>query len=485
MRRAPLIAVLALLASCARGQDPTVDGSPTTSSPSPTSTALATTTTTSTTTTATTIATAPAQPATATCPAVPERNQPDPDRPTYQLDLTVDLAANVVTGRETVRFTPDLPTDRLVFRLWPNGPRLSASGARLDVDAVYLGATVPVRTEQPDATTLVVPLDDPLEAGQTIEATVPFRLTLPGPVNDRISRRGDTVRLGTFHPLLAWEPGVGWATDPPTALFAEATASPVADWSVAVSVRSGLQVYATGEQRDGRWESTAVRDVAIAIGRFRVVEGTASAPNPVAVTVAVEGGLPDDPAAYLATATRSLEDFGARFGPYPYDRFTLVLTPDLKGGIEYPSFVHQGPGTDGRTTPHEVGHQWFYSLVGNDQGRDPWLDEGLATWAEARFLGNLGSFTSRSVPADARGHAGESMTFWASRASSYYRGVYVQGAQALAALGSPDLVDCALRQLVARNAYRIADDRDLIDALRVVFPDAEAVLSRYGITSKP
>ena len=50
-----------------------------------------------------------------------------------------------------------------------------------------------------------------------------YTLTLPGPVNDRISRRGDTVRLGTFHPLLAWEPGVGWATHPPTALFAEAT----------------------------------------------------------------------------------------------------------------------------------------------------------------------------------------------------------------------------------------------------------------------
>ena len=34
---------------------------------------------------------------------------------------------------------------------------------------------------------------------------------------------------------------------------------------------------------------------------------------------------------------------------------------------------------------HETAHQWFYSLVGNDQALDPWLDEALATWAQAVF----------------------------------------------------------------------------------------------------
>jgi hypothetical protein len=478
------VIALVLLGSCARGQDPTVpEGASATTTTSSAVTSTSTTTTITTTTLATT--TVAAQPATATCPAVPVRATPDPDRPSYRLDLQVDLAANAVTGRQVVRFTPDVPTDRLVFRLWPNGPRPSGAGARLDVEDVYLGATVPVPTERPDATTLVVPLDDPLAAGETIEATVPFRLTLPGPVNDRISRRGDTVRLGTFHPLLAWEPGVGWATEPATALFAESTTSPVADWSVAITAPDGLTVFASGEQRDGRWIASALREFALSIGRFRVAEGVANAPQPVPVTVAVEGGMRDDPALYLRTVVRSLEDFGTRFGAYPYDRFTLALTPDLRGGIEYPSFVHQGADTNGRTTPHEVGHQWFYALVGNDQGRDPWLDEGLATYAEARFLNNLASLTGRTIPADARGRAGEPMAFWdAGHAASYYRGVYVQGAQAIAALGSPDQVDCALRHHVARHAHRIATNRSTIDALRVVFPDAEAVLAGHGIASR-
>jgi hypothetical protein len=415
---------------------------------------------------------------------VPARRAPAADRPSYVLDLQVDLERNLVEGRETVRFTPDLPTDRLVFRLWPNGPTLSAAGARLDVGGVYLGGTAPVPTERPDATTLVVPLAGGLRAGETIEATVPFTLTLPGPTKDRISRRGDTVRLGTFHPLLAWEPGVGWATEPATSLFAEAATAPVADWSVAVSAPPGLTVLASGEQRDGRWHATAIREFAVALGRFTTVSGTASAPHPVAVTVAVERSLGDDPSAYLSTVTRALADFGSRFGPYPLDRYTLVLTPDLHGGIEYPGFVHQGPGSGGRTTPHELGHQWFYGLVGNDQGRDPWIDEGLASWAEARFLGNLASFVGRDIPAAGRGHAGEPMAFWdAGRGAAYYRGVYVQGVQALAALGPAEQVDCALRQLVARDAYAIATTREVIDVLKAVFPDAPAVLARYGIAS--
>lgn len=475
MRRA-LIA-LVLLAACSRGQDPTV---PSTASSTTTTTTTAAPTTTTTTTTP---PLAPAVPATATCPPIPQRVEPAEDRPSYELDLDVQLDQNAVVGREVVRFTPDLPTDRLVFRLWPNGPRPSAAGARLDVDVVEVGGE-PAAIERPDATTLVVPLADPLDAGETIEASVPFRLTLPGPVSDRISRRGDSVRLGTFHPLLAWEPGVGWAMEPATALFAEATTAPVADWSVSVRVPEGLTVFASGEQRDGRWYGEAMREFALSVGRFRVVEGQAGAPQPVPVTVAVESSMGDDERAYLDTVVRSLTDFGVRFGPYPYPRFTLVLTPDLGGGIEYPSFVHQGPGTNDRTTPHEVGHQWFYSLVGNDQGRDPWLDEGLATWAEARFLGNLSSFVARDIPAAGRGRAGAPMTYWeAGRGSAYYRSVYVQGAQAVAALGDPDRVDCALRLHVARNAHRLATNASFIDAVDDVFPDARATLERFGITS--
>ena len=96
-------------------------------------------------------------------------------------------------------------------------------------------------------------------------------------------------------------------------------------------------------------------------------------------------------------------------GPYPWPAYTLGITAGLRGGVEFPGHVMQGPGTIGRTTSHEVAHQWFYALVGNDQGRDPWIDEALATFAEWCFEGTLDAMRSRAIPVSVRGRAGEPM----------------------------------------------------------------------------
>jgi hypothetical protein len=332
--------------------------------------------------------------------------------------------------------------------------------------------------EIPDPTTLVVPLGRSLAAGREVTASMPWRLELPGPSNDRLAREGDALRLGSFFPILAWEPGVGWATEPPTKGFAEATTSPTADFDVNVAGAGELGVLATGaEVSPGHWRAVAVRDWAMSVGRFRMATESVEG---VQLSVGVDAGVRDDPLHYLRTARRALVDLGRRYGPYPWPTLSLAVTPGLGGGIEYPAHVMLGPGTDDRTTPHELAHQWFYGLVGNDQGRDPWLDEGLASWAEGRYLDEVDRFTRRSIPAAAAGRLGEPMAYWDAHLPSYYRGVYVQGAQALAALGDHDRVDCALRLYVAANAHRIASPDDLLAAATSVFPDARAIFSRFG-----
>lgn len=411
---------------------------------------------------------------------MPERAPPRPDRPRYDLRVDVNPTANAVSGRVVVRFTPDIGTDRLVFRLWPNAPRTARAGARLVTGGVSVGGRpVPTSTQSP---TTLVAHPGALAANRPVDVAVDWQLTLPGPAQDRVSRRGDAIRLGSFFPILAWEPGVGWATEAPTSGFAEASTAPTADFTATVSVPPGFDVLATGTpDAAGRWTAAAVPDFAVSIGRFSTVSATIHVPQPVLVTVGVHAGLTDSPSAYLSRVSRALDDLSRRYGPYPWPSFSVAITPDLDGGIEYPAHVLQGPGTDDGTTAHEVAHMWFYGLVGNDQGRDPWLDEGLATWAEARSEGTLGSYLSRPVPASGRGRAGEPMAFWEGRQDAYYRSVYVQPVHALAALGPPDLVDCALRLYVARMAYRIARPGDVVEALRAVFPDAPAKLAPFGI----
>jgi hypothetical protein len=470
MRRALPLALALALGACTSGDSVPSAGrgtaSTSTTTPAPTTTATL----------------APA--AAPACPTIPARATPDPARPKYTLRAEVNPADGTVAGQLRVLFTPDIDTDRLVFRLWPNGPRSAPAESKLQTGQVTVAGR-PASSTLDDPTTLSVRTASTFRAGQTVDVSLPWDLRVPGAANDRISRNGDSMRLGSFFPILPWEPGVGWATEPPAGGFAEASTAPTADFDLTVVLPEGFDVVASGvpdPARPGRFTATAMRDVAMSIGRFETVTTVANAPQAVRVTVAVQRGLVDNDGAraYLRTAVAALEDFGRRFGPYPWPTFTLAITPQLGGGIEYPGHVMQGNNTLG-VTSHEVGHQWFYGLVGNDQGRDPWLDEGLASWAEARVEDRLGVFKARIIPPIAKNKVGEPMTFWADKSQVYSAGVYTQGAQALAALGDPELVDCALRVYVAQNAYRIARQADLVKAAGTVFPDAAATLAAYGV----
>ena len=428
--------------------------------------------------------TAMARATTAACPVIPNRAAPEPVRPKYTLRADVRPDDGTVDGQLRVIFTPDIDTDRLVFRLWPNGPRSAPAEAKLETGQVTIAGR-PVASALDEATTLVVRSDGVFRAGRAVDVSLPWRLQVPGAANDRISRNGDSMRLGSFFPILPWEPGVGWATDAPVGGFAEASTAPTADFDLTVVVPEGFDVLASGTpdpSRPGRFTASAMRDVAMSVGRFDTVSAVAMAPQPVQVTVGMHRGTVDSGgvSTYLDRIVASLEDFGRRFGAYPWTTFTFAITPELGGGIEYPAHVMQGPNTLG-VTSHEVGHQWFYGLIGNNQGRDPWLDEGLASWAEARFENRLERFKARVIPPAAKNKVGEPMTFWADKRQNYTDGVYVQGAQALAALGEPDLVDCALRVFVAVNAHRIARQSDLVAAAAAVFPNVAPTLTAFGV----
>jgi hypothetical protein len=133
------------------------------------------------------------------------------------------------------------------------------------------------------------------------------------------------------------------------------------------------------------------------------------------------------------------------------------------------------------TAAHEIGHQWFYSLIGNNQARDPWLDEALATWAAARYTGTLADLVAQPIPDTVQNRLGQPMRFWDQfDIPLFIDGVYVQGVQALASLGPPDAVDCALRRYAATWPYRTARPEDLLRALEPEFPDAKRTLESYG-----
>jgi hypothetical protein len=408
------------------------------------------------------------------CPA--ERAKPDPDRPEVSLDYRLADDRRSVTGTETVTFTPDLDVHDLVFRLVPNGPDSAPAGNRLVVDGVRGDDVAGSRYEAAGASDpgglYVVDLEGELAAGEATEVELDFTLTLGAGDFDRLGVDGDVSWWASAAPLLAWEPGVGWARDPFVELTGETASSPVADTVVTVSAPEDLTVLMTGARatpsppRDGRrtWtsEEPVARDVAVAAGPFTTTETTTPGGTRVTTGVLPGGNVPGDE--FSAWTTAAVTDLEAFLGPFPYRTLTVALLPDFGGGIEYPSMIFEASPSR-EVLVHEVAHQWFYGMVGNSQFRDPWLDEAFASWAEAVVDPDSGLISEEALALP--GPVGAAMDQYES-SRSYMRLVYDKGGAALLAAQravGDEVFAAAIRCYVDDAAWSIATPTDVYRAL--------------------
>lgn len=97
----------------------------------------------------------------------------------------------------------------------------------------------------------------------------------------------------------------------------------------------------------------------------------------------------------LETSARTIAFFSELFPSYPYSEFDIVPLETRALGMEFPGIIAMTTGLYSNAdvlqggsmrtrlenvTVHEVAHQWFYNLIGNDQQNEPWLDEGLTQY---------------------------------------------------------------------------------------------------------
>ena len=89
----------------------------------------------------------------------------------------------------------------------------------------------------------------------------------------------------------------------------------------------------------------------------------------------------------------TLEHYGKHYGPYPYKQVSVVDGGNSAGGgMEYPNLTIINFGAPQwlrfleMVIMHEVGHNWFYGMLGNNEMDEAWLDEGMNSFAENRYL---------------------------------------------------------------------------------------------------
>ena len=345
----------------------------------------------------------------------------NPGAPSYVVSLRGDAVGHVWRGRESIVFTnlEAEPLSRLWLRLWSNG--VNGCGAHAIVVAEMRGGTAGEPSRR--CTALPVLLDSPVAQGA--EATISMRVTIDLPRrNDRFGYHGGLALLGTALPTLAIHDDLGWHLDPYVDL-GESFYSIAGSYQVTLNVPFALRTPTTGvavaSQTGGARRITTyvahhVRDFEWAAARLATVRAR-SGRTEVVVSYRRHHLTRRAAEKALGYSVRSLDAYSEGFGTFPYPEMDVVLT-DFRafGGMEYPTIIFTDP--DRITISHELGHQYWYGIVGDDQFSSPWLDESLATWTSYLPFGGWKRCASYRWPSsDAR--ITNDMGYWSAHPFDY------------------------------------------------------------------
>lgn len=307
----------------------------------------------------------------------------NPGTPSYVVSLRGDAVGHAWRGRESITFTnlEAEPLTTIWLRLWSNG--VKGCGAPAIAVSRMHGGTAGDLSQR--CTALPVDLDAPLAQGD--EATIAMHVTIDLPKrNDRFGYYGGLALLGTALPTLAVHDDLGWHLDPFVDL-GESFYSIVGDYQVTLNVRSELRTPTTGvavasqtvgARRITTYVAHDVRDFEWAAAKLTTVRGR-SGGTEIVVSFRPNDLTRRSAKTALAYSITSLDTYSESFGTFPYPEMDIVLTSFATfGGMEYPTIIFTNP--DKITISHELGHQYWYGIVGDDQFSSPWLDESFATW---------------------------------------------------------------------------------------------------------
>lgn len=307
------------------------------------------------------------------------------DAVSYAADLTTDADARAFTGTETITVRNAGPGSiaRVWLRTWANG----AVGCRrpaIKISAIDGGK--PGRSER-NCTALEVLLPAPLTSGATTTLTLTLTITVPR-IQDRFGIAEGIRMYGNALPVVAQRDATGWRL-PSYSTYGESFVSSWARFGLTFHHPTAVKIAASGttvttpdpsgatatttstiDARDTFWAASP--DMVEVTGRTR--RGTL-----VRAWSQSEAGADRQDA--LDQAIGALEQLEKRLPAYPYDEYDVVVARiEAGGGMEYPGAVISDASTE--VTRHETAHQWFYALVGNDQYREPWVDEGVTSFLE-------------------------------------------------------------------------------------------------------
>ncbi|MFM6934854.1 MAG: M1 family aminopeptidase [Flavobacteriales bacterium] len=281
----------------------------------------------------------------------------------------------------------------------------------------------------------IIYLNTPLKNGDRVRITTPFKVKIPSGEISRMGHIGQSYQITQWYPKPAVYDKNGWNAIP--YLNQGEFYSEYGTYDVSITLPKNYVVGATGdlqtksevafldeqqkltgemlgswiensdkdklaafpesskEMKTIRYTQSQVHDFAwFADKRYGVLKGEVELPHSKRKVTSWAMFTPQN-AKLWQHAIEYINDgtyyYSLWNGDYPYNQVTAVDgTISAGGGMEYPNVTVIGNAGNKEELEvvivHEVGHNWFYGILGSNERVHGWMDEGMNTLNEMRYM---------------------------------------------------------------------------------------------------
>jgi len=356
----------------------------------------------------------------------------------YNIQVVLDDEKHVLNAFMKLTYTNNSPSDldEIWFHLWPNAYKNNNTAfAKQQIDnnstEFYFAKerergyidSLSFKVNGEDAALNYHPqwidvakitLPKTLKSGQSVTITTPFRVKIPGSFS-RMGHVDNSYQITQWYPKPAVYDVNGWNYFP--YLDQGEFYSEFGKFDVKITLPQNYVVAATGELQDAteqawlkdrilyykgadeREDKTAssallktihfkqdnIHDFAwFADKEFYVFESEQKLKDSVQKVKTYFYSTSASDGTAIKYVDQAIAFYSYKVGNYPYSTASAVIGP-LKagGGMEYPMITVLA-SADKTTIVHEIGHNWFYGILGSNERRFPWMDESINTYYETR-----------------------------------------------------------------------------------------------------
>ena len=247
-----------------------------------------------------------------------------------------------------------------------------------------------------DGTLLTIYLEESLLPGAYTEIGLIFEADIPR-ISHRTGGNDYAMWFGNFLPTLPVLTADRWHIYPYYPV-GNPFFTAISNYRVNITAPNEYTIVSTGFEVRNEGETSTVTSISVDQVRDFAFALLSPAYNSrgilteagIDITIHFQGNWDDEEAidAILDTARAAFDFFESRVGTYPYQSFDIVETElFIQETMKYPGIVfvdarHLRTPAVHSSIMRDIGHQWFYNVVGNNPVTEPWLAYGLVSFLQ-------------------------------------------------------------------------------------------------------